>query len=375
MERVDLFMNKNIRLAVLGIKGIPAQYGGFETCVDETGKRLVTYGVSVLVYCRRSVSSKLLDNYNGIKLKYVEGIKTKNLYTISTTFVSVIKELFSSNNIIHLYTVGNAIFIPILKLFGKKCVISVDGLDWKRKKWGRFASWYIKTSELLAVKSANSVISDSKVICKYYFENYNREIDYVAFGSNIKQNIITGDFVKYNLEPQKYFLFVGLFRYEKKVDFLINAFNKAGTKDYKLALIGDEPMNPEIVKYLNSLKTEKIVFLGRKYDHEYDLISQNAYCYVTASVVEGTSPALLAAMGFKTAVLVSDIPENIETIGDSGFTFESNNESDLINKIEYLINNNEIVTEYSIKAQERVKTKYSWDKVSSDLLNIYQNII
>jgi|ERR1035437_2752196 glycosyltransferase involved in cell wall biosynthesis len=368
-------MKRNIRLAVLGIKGIPAQYGGFETCVDETSKRLITYGVSVLVYCRTSVSSDLRDDYNGIKLKYVDGIKTKNLYTISTTFISVIKELFSSNNIIHLYTVGNAIFIPILRLFGKKCVISVDALDWKRKKWGRFASWFIKTSESFAVKFANSVISDSKVICQYYFENYNKEIDYVSFGSNIKQNIISGDLVKYNLEPKKYFLFVGLFRPEKNVDFLIDAFNNAETKEYKLALIGDDPINPDIIPFLHSFKTEKIVFLGQKYDDEYDLISQNAYCFVTASEVEGTSPALLAAMGFKTAVLVSDIPENKETIGDSGFTFVSKNKADLIRKIEYLINNKDIVMEYSVKAQERVKVEYSWDKVSSDFLTIYQKII
>jgi glycosyltransferase involved in cell wall biosynthesis len=368
-------MKKKIRVAVLGIKGIPAKYGGFETCVDETGKRLVDCGVSVLVYCRKSFSEDFRDNYKGIKLEYVDGIKTKNLYTISTTFIAVIKELFSSNNIIHLYTVGNAIFIPLLRLFGKKCVISVDALDWKRKKWGRFASWFIKTSESLAVKFANSVISDSKVICHYYFENYNKEIDYVSFGSNIKQNIISGDLVKYNLEPKKYFLFVGLFRPEKNVDFLIKAFNKAKTKEYKLALIGDDPMNPDIVPFLHSLKTDKIVFLGQKYNDEYDLISQKAYCYVTASEVEGTSPALLAAMGFKTAVLVSDIPENLETIGDSGLTFESNNEADLIKKIEYLIDNNEIVTEYSIKAQERVKVEYSWDKVTSDFLTIYQKII
>jgi glycosyltransferase involved in cell wall biosynthesis len=368
-------MKKNIRLAVLGIKGIPAQYGGFETCVDETSKRLVTKGVSVLVYCRTSLSSELITQYNGIKLKYIDGFKTKNLYTISTTFVSVIKELFSRNNIIHLYTVGNSIFIPILRIFGKKCVISVDALDWKRKKWGKFASWYIKISETIAVKFANSVISDSKVICQYYLENYKRRIDYVSFGSIINQKIIPGDLVKFDLEPKKYFLFVGLFRAEKNVDFLIDAFNNANTKEYKLALIGDDPINAEFVKYLHSLKTDKIVFLGRKYNDDYNLISQNAYCYITASEVEGTSPALLAAMGFKTAVLVSDIPENKETIGDAGITFESKNKSDLINKIEYLINNKDIVEEYSAKALVRVEEKYSWDKVSSDFLTIYRNII
>jgi len=365
-----------LNIAVIGIKGIPARYGGFETCVDETSKRLRNYGVNITVYCRKYLYEEYLPEYEGIKLKYIPSVKTKNLATISSTLFSVIDIILSKTRIVHIYTAGNAIFIPILKLFGKKCVISVDALDWKRKKWGKFASYYIKTSEKIAVRFADSIISDSQVICEYYLKNYNRKIDYVAFGSNTNTGPANDETIKkYSIIPKKYFIFVGLFRPEKNVDMLIKAFNQAKTKDFSLVLLGDDPLNLVYSNYIYSLKTDKIVFLGRKYGLEYEEISKNAYCYVTASEVEGTSPALVAAMGFITAVLVSSIPENLETIGDSGFVFENNNIQSLIDQIEYLINNPDRVIEYASKAFERSRNKYSWDKIAMDFLNIYNRLL
>ena len=365
-----------MKVAVIGIKGIPARYGGFETCVDETSKRLIGHGVDLTVFCRKYLYQEFLPDYKGVKLKYISAINTKNLATITSTFFSVLNIIFSKTKIVHVYTAGNAIFIPILKIFGKKCVISVDALDWKRKKWGKLASFYIKSSEIIAVRFADSIISDSQVICDYYQKNYNRQIDYVAFGSNTNTGLANNDIInKYSLISKKYFIFVGLFRQEKNVDFLIKAFNQANTKDFKLVLIGDDPINVQYSNYIYSLKTDKIVFLGRKYGLEYEQISKNAYCYVTASEVEGTSPALVAAMGFGTAVLVSSIPENLETISDSGLIFENNNIHSLVDQIEYLINNPEIVKDYATRAFNRSKNNFSWDKIASDFLNIYDRLL
>lgn len=367
-------MNRKLNVAVIGTKGIPAQYGGFETCVHETGTRLVKDSVKLTVYCRKIFSEIKICNFRGINLKYVSSINTKNLSTISSTFLSVIKELASDNNIIHIYTAGNAVFIPLLKLFGKRCVISIDALDWKRKKWGRFASWFIKTSEIIAVKTANSIISDSQVICKYYQEKYKRNIDYVAFGGNIDNDIGKESLILLNLCPKKYFLFVGIFRLEKNVELLINAFKKSKTKDYVLVLIGDDPINPEYVSYLHSLKSDKVKFLGRLYGKVYEEILKNSYCYVTASEVEGTSPSLLAAMGFGITPLVSDIPENLETVGDTGFSFKVNDEKDLIKQIEYLIENQGEVIRRGGIAQERVKSHYSWNLIAAEFKKIYIRI-
>ena len=206
------------------------------------------------------------------------------------------------------------------------------------------------------------------------FEKYKKKIDYVAFGANLNIKKVYFDENKYQLKSKKYFIFVGLFRPEKNVDLLIRAFIKANTRDFKLALIGDDPINPQYVSNLYKLANEKIIFLGRRYGDEYRTISENAYCYVSASEVEGTSPALLAAMGFGLPVLVSDIEENKETIEDAGFIFRNNDEEDLVKMIEYLINNDNLLNIYSIKGYERVQKLYSWDKISEDFYNIYKRI-
>lgn len=366
-------MNR-IKLAIIGTKGIPANYGGFETCVDETSRILTKRGLDITVYCRNVLFKEKIQDYFGIKLKYIGNINTKNLATITATFISVLHVIFSKANIVHIYVSGNSIFIPILKLFGKKCVISVDALDWKRKKWGPLASKYIEYSEFIAVKFADSIISDSQHICDYYKSKYNRSIDYVSFGANILDSSMNYDISKYDLINNKYFLFVGIFRPEKNVDLLINAFNHAKTNDFKLVLIGDDPINPRYVNFIHSLKTNKIVFLGRIYGDEYMKISANAYCYISASEVEGTSPALVSAMGFNTPVLVSDIAENLETINDYGITFKNKNKYDLIQKIEFAVNNPNTMKNLSSKAFEMVKQRYTWDKIAEGFYGIYKNI-
>jgi len=257
---------------------------------------------------------------------------------------------------------------------GKRVAISVDGLDWKRKKWGKLASAYLKLSEKIAIKYADSIISDSRVINSYYFKTYSRNVDYVPYGANVVPIVGSQNIIKYGIYSKKYFLFVGIFKLEKNVDLLIKAFNSANTKDFKLVLIGDEPNNPNYLKYLNSIATEKTIFLGRIYGELYQELSQNAYCFVSASEVEGTSPALVAAMGFGNAVLVSDIDENKETIGDAGFTFKTNDIQDLEMMIEFLINNEHLVLEYSKKAVQRVVENYTWDKVTDQLEEIYKQL-
>ena len=360
-----------MKIAIIGIKGIPAQYGGFETCVEETSKRLVKCGLQIVVYCRKTLYNERPKKYEGITLKYVNSINTKSLFTITSSFLSVLDILFSDIKIVHIYVSGNSIFIPLLKIFGKKCLISVDALDWKRKKWGKISSSYIKLSEWISVKFADSIFSDSITVCDYYKVKYKRTIDYIPFWANLDHNKSDNVILKYGLIPKKYFIFVGIFRSEKNVDLLIRSFNKAETKDFKLLLLGDDPINPEYVQYLKSLKTDKIVFGGRIYGEEYESISYHAYAYVSASEVEGTSPALVAAMGFKLAVLVSNIPENLETINNCGEVFDVNCEKSLQEKFELLINNPVYVKELSEKSYKLVKEKYSWDKVAQDLLNFY----
>jgi glycosyltransferase involved in cell wall biosynthesis len=363
-----------MKVAIVGVKNIPGKYGGFETCVDETSRLLVKKGVDVTVYCRKEFAEERLNDYQGVKIKYVSSIKSKNISNLSATLMSALKIFFTDVKIVHIYTAGNAILIPLFRLFGRKCIISVDAIEWRRKKWGRFAAWFLRLSEKLSVLFASAVISDSKVITRYYMDNYGRNVHTIAYGANVKPYLGSSSLQKYNLLRKKYFLFVAIFRPEKNVDFLIKAFNKADTKDFILAVIGDEPNNPQYVKYILSLKTEKIFLLGRIYGRAYEEISQNAYCYVSASEIEGTSPALVAAMGYGSAVLVSNLDENLETIEDAGFSFEKNNIEDLVNKIEYLVNNPKMADESGKRLRERAEKIYSWSKVTDDLIDLYKQV-
>jgi glycosyltransferase involved in cell wall biosynthesis len=363
-----------MKVAIFGIKNIPGRFGGYETCVDETSRLLVKMGHDVLVLCRKNFAESLIEDYEGVKIKYVPGVNSKNFSNLFSAFFSTMYLLFSDVKVIHVYITGNAIFIPLLKIAGKRVTLSVDGLEWKRKKWSKLALMYLKFSEKLAVRFADSIISDSHSINNYYIKKYNRQVDYVPYGAKFVPLRGSANLDRLSLIPKKYFLFVAIFRPEKNVDLLIKAFNAASTKDYKLALIGDEPNNPDYMKYVYSLGSEKIIFLGRIYGELYEEISQNAYCYVTASELEGTSPALVEAMGFGTAVLVSDIDENKETIGDAGFTFKTNDIDDLQNKIEYLIGNEDLVKQYSAKALERAKKYYTWEKVTQELEKIYTRL-
>ena len=363
-----------LSIAVIGIKGIPARYGGFETCVDETCLRLVKWGHQVTVYCRRGMVEDEPPEYEGIRLRYVPFLKSKNLATLSSSFLACLQEIQSEAEVVHLYTVGTGLFIPLLRLFGKRVVVSVDALDWTRKKWSELASAYLQLAAWIAVRWADELIIDSKSIQRYYLDRFSRPGVYVPFGANIEPYRGSALLTSLKLRPKKYILFVGILRPEKQVDHLIKAFNAVPQDEYDLAILGDDPLGQEYVERLKSLAGTRVRFLGRIYGEGYTQICQNAYLYVTPSEVEGTSPALLSAMGAGCCVLVNGIPENLEVIGDAGFSYHINSIEDLREKLVTLLSQPDVVAAYGEKARERVRREYDWDSVASAFESIYYKV-
>ena len=373
-ETTVLNKKRSLNIAVIGIKGIPARYGGFETCADETCRRLVDNGHSVTVYCRRGMSEEEPNNYAGIRLRYVTYLKSKNLATISATFFSCIKELFTNTDVIHLYTVGTGLFVPVFRLFGKKTVVSVDALDWARKKWSKFARLYMQLAAQLVVWWADELIIDSKTIQEYYRVRFRRAGEYVPFGANIEPYRGSEVLNKLGLTPRKYILFVGILRSDKQVEDLIRAFDSLQQSEYDLVILGDNPLEKDYVANLKILAGPRVHFPGKFYGEPYTQICQNAFMYVTPSGIEGTSPALLSAMGYGCCVLVNGIPENLETIGDAGFSYAKNDIQDLAKKLTELMSHPNLVEQYGKKAQQRVKCTYSWDQVANEFEQIYYRI-
>lgn len=363
-------------IAILGTRGIPARHGGFETCVEETGTRLAARGHSVRVYCRKEAGEQPAT-YRGVALAYVPQPDNKYLHTLGHTFRAarhLARHPFpappSGRGVVHLYNVGNAILIPLIHGSGYRVAISVDALDWARSKWNRVARAYLQLAERCAVRFADCVIVDSRVIAGYYARRYGRETAYVAYGADTSE-VTSDDIVRgYGLEPGRYVLFVGRLKPEKQVHHLLEAYRGLET-DMPLVIVGDDPFSQDYIRQLKAMADERVRFLGYAYDRAFRQLCAHAALYVTPSAVEGTSPALLGAMGAGACVLVNGIPENLETIGDAGFSYAPNDPADLRRQLARLLASPELRRQTGQRARERVRTVYNWERITDQLEAIY----
>jgi len=371
-----------MHVGILGTRGIPARHGGFETCVQETSTRLVARGHHVRVYCRQEKGEQP-PSYRGVELAYVPQPDNKYLHTLVHTFRAV-RHLTRhplgehsqgpSPAVVHLYSVGNSILIPLIHYSGYRVAISVDALDWTRSKWNRFARAYLRFAERCAVRFADGLIVDSRVIADYYRRHYGRETVYVAYGAETPERV-GDDLVRgYGLEPGRYVLFVGRLKPEKQVHHLIQAYRGLQT-DIPLVIVGDDPFSQAYVQQLKRMADSRVRFLGYAYDEAFRQLCAHAALYVTPSAVEGTSPALLGAMGLGAGVLVNGIPENLETIGDAGFSYTANDPADLRRQLERLLADPALVRERGRRARERVHTTYNWDRVTDQLELVYHHLL
>jgi glycosyltransferase involved in cell wall biosynthesis len=311
------------------------------------------------------------DAYKGMQLVKLPSINNKYLDTLSHTCLSLLHIVAHRPDVVHLYGVGNSIFLIPLRLLRRPVVISVDALDWRRKKWNRFAGFCLRSSAGLAVQFSDEYVVDSREVAKYYIDRYRKPPVYIAYGADMPEPTQgKGSVEEYGLQPRKYILFVGRLVPEKGVQHLIRAFEMVDT-DFQLAIVGDNPHNRRYVESLKDTKDPRIRFLGFVYGEGYQTLCKNAYLYVQPSDVEGTSPALLGAMGFGNCVIVSDIPENLETIGDAGISFERGNPLSLKEQLEALIDDPQLVVEYGRRAKDRVERNYSWDKIAEDMEGLY----
>jgi glycosyltransferase involved in cell wall biosynthesis len=363
-----------LRIAIVGIRGIPANYGGFETCAEQTAIRFAQRH-EVYTYCRKGNSAHSDDLYRGIHLIRKAAIKGSGIETLSHTFTSVLHLIFNNNiQVVHVYNAANAIFIPLLRLFGKKVVVSVDGLEWKRLKWGSFAKLFYKVSEYISTGAAHVIICDSRVVQRYYERKFHVKTEYIPYGADISPDVESKLLDKYGIQERNYFLFVGRLVPEKGVHNLIKAYNRLKT-DMPLVIIGDDPQQKEYVAKLKSDANKNVRFLGFVYGNDYQAINQYPYAYVSASLLEGTSPALVAAMGAGNCVLVNGIEENLETIGEAGLYYKENDIDDLIAKLKRLIENPQEAEEYRQKAFSHVEDNYNWDAIADKYLYIFGSLL
>lgn len=366
-----------MNIAVIGIRGLPANYGGFETCAEHVTKFWSEEGHNVVIYCRYNHYKEHLKSYNGCRLKYIKSINTKSLDTLSHTLFCIFDLIFREPDIknIHLYNAGNAMFLPILKLFKKNVIISVDGIEWKRQKWGRLAKIVHKLGEKFSVKYADEVIVDNTAVENYYRSKYGAETKMIPYGAKIidinNYSYENEILKKYNLTEKHYFIFIGRLVPEKGVHTLIEVYKKLNT-EIPMVIVGDDNPQSEYRNKLLTQRSDKIMFLGYIYGKEYESLLKNALIYITASELEGTSPSLLAAMGAKVCVLVNGIEENLYTIRNAGNFYKANDLEDFYRVWTELIKNRNLISEKAKMGFELVLNVYIWENIAKAYIDAFK---
>ena len=305
---------------MIGIKAIPARSGGFETAVDEISRGLVRLGHDVVVYNRSGMSEHPSPEYEGVRLITLPTLKSKNLSTIVHAFLSTMHLVFHRVDVVHYFITGTTLFAPIPRLLGMRVVCSVDGTDWQRSKWGRFARWYLRFSERLAVLFCHGLVGDSRDVVRYYREVYGVSPSLITYGVRETTSEGLEWLDRFAIRSREYVLFVGRLVPENNIHQLIQAFERT-TTDKKLVIVGHDPWEKEYVRSLKSTQDPRIVFTGGVYGIGYAQLQENAYLFVLPDEVGGTHPALVEAMGFGNCVLVNDTPSNLEVIADAGFSY------------------------------------------------------
>lgn len=355
-----------MKVALLGTRGIPASYSGFETCVEQLGQRLVGRGHEVTVYCRSHHITYEGTHYKGMRLVKLPTIANKYLDTMVHSFLSSLHALGECYDVALYFIAGNSPTTWIPRLVGTRTILNVDGLDWKREKWPALAKKYIQLAEYLATKLPTAYLTDSHVVQGYYRDRFMDEPPYIPYGSEVKVLPPGETLARFGLEPRQYVLFVGRLVPENCAHHLVQAFQGLDT-ELKCVIVGDAAYADE---YIASLKTSarsdpRVLFTGYVFGEGYHELGSNACIFVEASGVGGTHPALVEAMAFGNCVVVHNTPENLETIGDAGFAYEGQaGGDDLRQVLQRLLGDPELVVEYRQRARRRTQKYYTWDAVT-----------
>lgn len=370
-----------MKIAMIGHKRIPSREGGVEIVVAQLSKRMVAKGHQVVAYNRKSEhiagkdfeNDNSIDEWEGIKIKWVPTPNSSKLNAIVYSAFATFKACFGKYDVIHFHAEGPCSMILLAKLFGKRCVATIHGLDWQRSKWGGFATKFLKFGEKVAAKYADEVIVLSKNVQQYFKDTYNRDTVFIPNGIE-EPKIIAPSIIKneFNLDKDKYILFLGRIVPEKGIHYLIDAYSQIDT-DIKLVIAGGASHTSEYMAEIKEKAKDNsnIIFTGFVEGQKLEELYSNALIYCLPSDLEGMPISLLEAMSYGNCCLTSDIAECTEVCNENAVYFKKSDIDNLKNQLEKLLNSPADVEKYKKEAKDYVLKKYNWDSIVTDTLNLY----
>ncbi len=346
-----------MRIAILGTRGIPARYGGFETFAEELSTRLVARGHLVTVYCR---SRHDATSYRGVALRYLPAVRHKYLETVLHTMLSTFDVIFRRPDAALYCNAANALAAGIARAAGVRVALNVDGLERLRRKWNRLGSAWYALSERLATWFPHEVVSDARSIADYYRERYGVETRFIPYGAATGRIAGCATLERLGLEPGRYFLYVSRMEPENNALAVREAFERVET-GFRLALIGDAPYAADYIARVRATRDPRIVIPGAIYGEGYHELLSHCFAYVHATEVGGTHPALIEAMGRGALTLYLDTPENAEVAGGAAHAYRD----DLAGAMRRVLAMSETErADWRRLAEARVAERYSWEAVT-----------
>ena len=362
-------------IAFLGSRGVPARYSGFEVVVEELGSRLSALGHEVTVYNRLPRFEHTERSWKGMDIVGLYTIPTKSLDTIVHTFLSMLHAIWRRYDIIYLCGVGNAVLARLAKAAGMRVVINVDGADFRRKKWGGFARWWLKKSEYWAMEFGDSIIADNATVADRYLHDYGKRPEHLSYGLTVRDTPVhCGELEKWGLRPNEYFLYVSRLTPENEAELLLQAYRLL-ENPLPLVLVGADPYEHAYRRLLGELATDRVIFTGLRFADAYIELSQNARAFVMPATIEATRLVLLDQLGMGKCIIYHDCAATREVLADTGIPFDTDHPiENLAAKLRWAQENPEPVAAEGRRIRQRAEL-FRWETVLARYEEIFANIL
>lgn len=362
-----------LRIALMGSRGIPANYGGYETLMEELSWRLVRRGVDVTVYCRSHSTPRELDEHRGARLVVLPTIPTKHLDTPVHTFLSAVDAVGRPFDAALVVNSANALFVPLLRTAGIPVALHVDGIERRRGKWGRLGRSVYAASERLACVVPDVVVTDAEVIRNHYRRRYGIRSECITYGVDPRSPSSRRTLDELGLEPRGFVLYVSRFEPENNPHRVVEAYREVeGTTP--LVMVGGAPYAESFIRSVRAASDDRVLFPGPIYGEGYRELLASAAVYVHATEVGGTHPALVEAMGYGNALVVNDTPENREVAGDAALFFRARDPSSLAAALEEVLGDPGRAAAMRRIAARRAAERYDWEDVTDAYLSLFRRL-
>ncbi len=365
-----------MHVAMIGTRGVPARYSGFETAVEEVGSRMVRMGHDVTVYCRTQPGAEDPGPvYQGMARVVLPSVRSKTMETLSHTALSTARIVGgTAPDVVFMFNAANSVLIPALRIRGIPVATHVDGLEWKRSKWSGLGQTYYRRAEELAVRWSDALIADAEGIAQYYREEFETPTELLSYGAPILRGIGSDRLGRYGLQPAGYHLVVARFEPENHVDVIVAGYRQSGS-ELPLVVVGSAPYSTDYIRHVESLAADdpRIRLIGAVWDQDaLNELYANAATYLHGHSVGGTNPSLLRAMGAGAPVIAYDVVFNREVVGEELPVFTS--ADSVATRVEWAEANGAWMRAHGLAGQARAEARYRWDEVAEGYAQLAERL-